>query len=159
MKLWYDGFTFGRHTDIYNPWSAINYLDTGKLDAYWANTSANSLEGKLIREGGRRVKESFELLLKGESIRCPIDEQMVYNRLDEDEAAIWSLLLAGGYLRVLDYRLVDEDNGEMASMYELTLTNREVKCMFYNMERVTGQTFSYFDTVKCPVKPNPSSCR
>ena len=135
VKTWYDGFTFGSHTDIYTPWSAINFLDKGKVGTYWANTSANSLVGKLIREGGRRVKETFEQLLKGESITCPIDEQIVYNQLDDNEEAIWSLLLASGYLKVLEYQLVDEDTGDTPSMYKLTLTNREVRCMFYNMVR------------------------
>lgn len=135
VKTWYDGFTFGEHTDIYNPWSAINFLDTGKVGTYWANTSANSLVGKLIREGGRRVKETFEQLLKGESIVCSIDEQIVYNQLDDNEEAIWSLLLASGYLKVLDYQLVDEDTGDAPPKYRLTLTNREVRCMFYNMVR------------------------
>ena len=135
VKTWYDGFTFGEHTDIYNPWSVINFLDKGKVGTYWANTSANSLAGKLIREGGRRVKESFEQLLKGESITCSIDEQIVYNQLDDNEEAIWSLLLASGYLKVLDYQLVDEDTGDVPSKYQLTLTNREVRCMFYNMVR------------------------
>ena len=135
VKIWYDGFTFGSHTDIYNPWSAINFLDTGKVGTYWANTSANSLAGKLIREGGSRVKESFEQLLKGESITCSIDEQIVYNQLDDNEEAIWSLLLASGYLKVLNYQLVDEETGDVPPMYELTLTNREVRSMFYNMVR------------------------
>ena len=135
VKQWYDGFIFGRHTDIYNPWSAINFLDTGKIDIYWANTSANSLVGKLIREGDKKVKESFELLLKGERIRCPIDEQIVYDQLDEDESAIWSLLLASGYLKVLDYELADKDATETPPMYELELTNREVRCMFFKIVR------------------------
>ncbi len=56
MKWWYDGFTFGAHRDIYNPWSVLNFLDTGKYDTYWANTSANGLVGKLIREGNRKIK-------------------------------------------------------------------------------------------------------
>ena len=135
VKTWYDGFTFGSHADIYNPWSVINFLDTGKVGTYWANTSANSLVGKLIREGGRRIKESFEQLLKGESITCSIDEQIVYNHLDDNEEAIWSLLLASGYLKVLEYQLVDEDRGETPSIYKLTLTNREVRSMFYGMVR------------------------
>lgn len=135
VKQWYDGFIFGKHTDIYNPWSAINFLDTGKIDIYWANTSANSLVGKLIREGDKKVKESFELLLKGERIRCPIDEQIVYNQLDEDESAIWSLLLASGYLKVLDYELADKDATDTPPMYELELTNREVRCMFFKIVR------------------------
>lgn len=135
VKTWYDGFTFGSHTDIYNPWSAINFLDTGKVSTYWANTGANSLVGKLIREGGRRIKETFEQLLKGESITCSIDEQIVYNQLDDNEEAIWSLLLASGYLKVLEYQLVDEDRGDTPSRYKLTLTNREVRSMFYGMVR------------------------
>ena len=135
VKTWYDGFTFGSHTDIYNPWSAINFLDKGKVGTYWANTSANSLVGKLIREGGRRIKETFEQLLKGESITCSIDEQIVYNQLDDNEEAIWSLLLASGYLKVLEYQLVDEDREDTPSIYKLTLTNREVRSMFYGMVR------------------------
>ena len=135
VKTWYDGFTFGSHTDIYNPWSAINFLDKGKVGTYWANTSANSLVGKLIREGGRRIKETFEQLLKGESIACSVDEQIVYNQLDDNEEAIWSLLLASGYLKVLEYQLVDEDTGDMPSRYKLTLSNREVRSMFYGMVR------------------------
>lgn len=135
VKIWYDGFTFGEHTDIYNPWSAINFLDKGKVGTYWANTSANSLVGKLIREGDRRIKEAFEHLLKGESITCLIDEQIVYNQLDDNEEAIWSLLLASGYLKVLDYQLPDAEDEDVPSMYELTLTNREVRSMFYNMVR------------------------
>ena len=55
VKKWYDGFTFGGKKDIYNPWSIINYLDKGKLGAYWANTSSNSLVGKLIQEGSKEI--------------------------------------------------------------------------------------------------------
>ena len=100
VKSWYDGFTFGRRTDIYNPWSIINYLSTKKLDAYWANSSSNSLAGKLIREGNKDIKTAFEQLMRGESIHAEIDEQIVYDQLDQDERAIWSLLLASGYLKV-----------------------------------------------------------
>lgn len=58
VKWWYDGFTFGTHKDIYNPWSILNFLDTGKYAPYWANTSSNSLVGKLIQEGNTQLKES-----------------------------------------------------------------------------------------------------
>ncbi len=51
VKRWYDGFIFGNHPDIYNPWSILNFLDKGRYGTYWANTSANSLVGKLLREG------------------------------------------------------------------------------------------------------------
>ena len=133
VKWWYDGFTFGNHTDIYNPWSVLNFLDKGIYGTYWANTSGNSLAGNLIRQSGRRVKETFERLLKGESIRCPMDEQIVYNQLDDSEAAIWSLLLASGYLKVLGFDRLDLIEENEDQMYELTLTNYEVKRMFHNM--------------------------
>ncbi|MCI5501562.1 MAG: AAA family ATPase, partial [Lachnospiraceae bacterium] len=85
VKKWYDGFTFGSKTDIYNPWSILNFLDKGKIGTYWANSSSNSLVGKLIREGSRRIKTDFEKLLRGENIICTIDEQIVYNQLDSNE--------------------------------------------------------------------------
>ena len=81
VKDWYDGFTFGDRGDIYNPWSVISFLSEKKAGAYWANTSSNSLVGKLIREGSRDVKESFETLLQGGSIAAEIDEQVVYSML------------------------------------------------------------------------------
>ncbi len=130
VKGWYNGFTFGTHSDIYNPWSVLNYLDKKKLSTYWANTSSNSLVGKLIREGSRRIKTSFEALLLGESIRCPIDEQIVYNQLEQNEAAIWSLLLASGYLKVLDMEREELMTSAGRPKYELSLTNYEVKRMF-----------------------------
>lgn len=135
LKRWYDGFTFGKHTDIYNPWSIINYLDTGNFATYWANTSSNSLVGKLIREGSRRVKERFGRLLSGESIKTPIDEQIVYNQLDGNEEAIWSLLLASGYLKVISYDDLAALEYGAEQMYELALTNHEVRLMFEGMVR------------------------
>ena len=133
IKWWYDGFVFGKQKDIYNPWSILNFLDTGKIATYWANTSSNSLIGKLIREGNRSIKTTFEELLKGETIRCPIDEQIVYNQLDDNDAAIWSLLLAGGYLKVVDYE--EKTIAGQEVLYDLNLTNAEVQDMFYGMVR------------------------
>lgn len=133
VKNWYDGFTFGHKKEIYNPWSIINFLDTGKVGPYWANTSSNNLVGKLIREGSRDIKISFERLLQGESLVAEIDEQIVYDELDIDERAIWSLLLASGYLKVKGYRVVTSKFGEWRPEYELSLTNFEVRIMFRNM--------------------------
>ena len=104
VKRWYDGFIFGEHKDIYNPWSILNFLDKGKFKAYWAHTSSNSLVGKLIRSGNRSIKEKFESLLRGQTIQSPIDEQIVYNQLNGNERAVWSLLLASGYLKVLSLK-------------------------------------------------------
>lgn len=130
VKEWYDGFTFGKKRDIYNPWSIINYLDKRELTTYWANTSSNGLVGKLIREGSEDVKVIMEDLLEGRNLHTQIDEQIIFNQLDYDNSAIWSLLLASGYLKVEQYGLV-KGRGE----YELALTNREVRLMFENMIR------------------------
>ena len=135
VKRWYDGFIFGTHKDIYNPWSILNLLDTGNFTTYWANTSSNSLVGKLLREGNRGIKEKFENLLRGEAIRTPIDEQIVYNQLDGSEKAVWSLLLASGYLKVLSYDRMELLERGQKQMYELALTNYEVECMFEGMIR------------------------
>ena len=133
VKSWYDGFVFGNKRDIYNPWSILNYLDKQTLQAYWANTSSNSLVGKLIREGGRTVKESFESLLAGGYLFAPIDEQIAYDQLDSSENAIWSFLVASGYLKVVSYEKYETDRIIKEPRYELALTNYEVKLMFRNM--------------------------
>ena len=135
VKCWYDGFIFGKHKDIYNPWSILNYIDKKTFKTYWANTSSNSLVGKLIREGDRRLKEKFEVLLRGESIQSPIDEQIVYNQLDGNERAVWSLLLASGYLKVLSFEDYCDIPEGAQPKYQLALTNLEVKLMFQNMIR------------------------
>ena len=186
VKQWYDGFVFGHKRDIYNPWSILNFLDKKKLATYWANTSSNSLVGKLLREGNRKIKEKFEALLQGHVIKTVIDEQIVYNQLDNDESAIWSLLLASGYLKVLSYDREELLEYGEEPEYELMLTNYEVERMFYNMvrgwfrdsradyndfvqalllgdkkamnaymNRVTLNTFSYFDTGNRPSGEEP----
>ena len=135
IKEWYDGFTFGNTSDIYNPWSILNYLKTGKFDTYWANTSNNLLIGKLLREGSRRLKTDFETLIQGGTLKTQIDEQIVYNQLDTSEKAIWSLLLASGYLRICQVTSGKTPFGNWQEIYELALTNYEVKIMFENMIR------------------------
>ena len=147
VKNWYDGFTFGTKTDIYNPWSIINFLDKKKFSTYWANTSSNSLVGKLIREGSKDVKIIMENLLNGETLHTKIDEQIVFNQLDNNEYAIWSLLLASGYLKVEKYK-IDEDTGN--TEYDLKLTNKEVHVMFRSMIEGWFKTYvpAYNDFVK-----------
>lgn len=146
-KFWYDGFAFGSKSDIYNPWSIINYLDKEKFGTYWANTSSNSLAGKLIREGSPDIKMAMEELLRGNSLFTEIDEQIVFNQLGQKKSSIWSLLLASGYLKV-EGRTVDEIT-ERAT-YELKLTNWEVKIMFEGMIRdwFSDYTQDYNDFIK-----------
>lgn len=150
VKRWYDGFIFGTHKDIYNPWSILNFLNTGGIKTYWANTSSNSLVGKLLREGNSGIKVKFESLLRGDVIRTPIDEQIVYNQLEGSEKAVWSLLLASGYLKVLSYDRMECLEKGQKQMYELALTNYEVECMFEGMVRswFTNAEDDYNDFIK-----------
>lgn len=129
-KAWYDGFTFGKRNDIYNPWSILNFLDKGKIALYWVNTSSNRLVGRLIQEGSPDVKMVMEDLLKGKVYHTSLDEQIVYDQLDRRRSAVWSLLLASGYLKV-QYFTFDENRGK--TDYALILTNKEVRFMFEQM--------------------------
>lgn len=178
VKAWYDGFTFGKSRDIYNPWSITKYLDEKRFAAYWANTSSNNLVSNLIREGASDVKIAMEDLIEGKSIERVIDEEIIFEQLDDNSEAIWSLLLAAGYLKVED--VTDAENGEDA-VYRLSLTNLEVRKEFRKMvqgwfkkasiryhdfveallandvaymnqymNRMTQTVFSYFDTGNHP---------
>lgn len=75
IKEWYDGFTFGNLTDIYNPWSIINYLDKQDFKAYWANTSSNSLVSQMLREGSRGLKMDFEGHISGGVLKAVTGSQ------------------------------------------------------------------------------------
>ena len=143
VKEWYDGFKFGDMEGIYNPWSIISFLQTGKYEPYWANTSSNSLVSNLVREGDVEIKKSFEELLKGGSVKSEIDEQLVFGEMDGNEKAVWSLLYASGYLKAISV----EGEGSKA-IYTLILTNHEVKDSFDLLVRRwfenTGGYYSYF---------------
>lgn len=134
VRKWYDGFTFGEKTDIYNPWSILNFLDKREPGPYWVNTSSNRLIGKLLQEGSRDVKESLECLLGQESIVTAVDEQVVYDQLDLDETAIWSLMLASGYLKV-EACFVRETKNDWSKVYKLKVTNFEVLIMLKKLIR------------------------
>ena len=151
VKQWYDGFTFGEHRDIYNPWSITNYLDERRLYPYWASTSSNGLVSRLIRTASADVKEKMEDLLRGQTITVNFDEQIVYNQLDDNEEAIWSLLLASGYLKVqnIDYRGIT-----LEPWYTLDITNIETLSMFMTMFRgwFKNKDANYNDFVKALLK-------
>ena len=130
VKKWYDGFVFGSHRDIYNPWSITSYLDKRKLAPYWASTSSNGLVSRLIQTAHTDIKQLMEDLISGREIVVNFDEQIVFNQLDTDESAIWSLLVASGYLKPdnVEYR------GELLEpWYHLSITNLETRSMFSNM--------------------------
>ncbi len=150
VKVWYDGFIFGKVEDIYNPWSIINFLKEKEYKTFWANTSSNRLISKLMREASSRNKQYLEQLLKGSSIFCSIDEQIVYSALDGEEESVWSLLLATGYLKVIGRETQDKATKKGKPLYELTLTNYEVECMFFALVSdwfsKAGPYYQYFVT-------------
>ena len=130
VKKWYDGFAFGGSKDIYNPWSITNYLDKKRFQAYWAATSGNTLVNRLIRTASADIKEKMEDLLNHKEIVVSFDEQIVFDQLDYSPSAIWSLLVASGYLKVekVEYRGMLQK-----TWYHLTITNLETFGMFSDM--------------------------
>ena len=132
VKQWYDGFTFGTQRDIYNPWSITNFLKEKQLRSYWADTSSNGLINRLIQKAPAEIKSSMEELLQGQTIEVNFDEQIVFEQLEQDENAIWSLMVASGYLKVekVEYRGM-----LLEPWYHLKITNLETTSMFSNMFR------------------------
>ena len=185
VKSWYDGFTFGDSRDIYNPWSIINYLKYKKFTTYWADSSSNGLINSLVQKGSPYIKTMMETLINGKAINVRIDEQIVFSELDYSEDAVWSLMLASGYLKVIsseELNLIRESDNE----YELAITNREILFMFRKMilrwftpakretnefikalingdvesmnaymNKVTLKTISYFDSGNSPSDEEP----
>lgn len=133
VKRWYDGFRFGDCENIYNPWSILNFLAEKEFALYWANTSSNVLAGKLIRESGSEIKKAVEDLLQGKTFQTAVDEEIVFSDLDNSESAVWSLLLASGYLKIAEVVTVDPDMGKEGLEYRLALTNTEILVLFRKM--------------------------
>ena len=183
VKQWYDGFQFGSHADIYNPWSITNFLKVRKFAAYWVNTSSNSLVNKLIKEGSPEIKTAMEDLLAGKPLITPLNDEIVFNQLQKKKGAIWSLLLASGYLKAIESKF-QMDTGK--TIYHLKITNQETLFMFrsmieewfnkptvrYNafikalllddvkhmnqfMNRIAVETFSSFDSGNQPSEKEP----
>ena len=145
VKKWYDGFTFGSHTDIYNPWSICSFIENnGKYENYWADTSSNGLVNSLMQTGVPGIKQTMEALLQGKSFEAELDEKIVFDQLDGSVSAVWSLLLATGYLKVLDLKYVGEHKRKV---YTLTLTNMEADSIFENMVKgwFGGSTETYYN--------------
>ena len=153
VKKWYDGFTFGQCRDIYNPWSITNYLKEKKLKPYWAATSSNGLISKFIQTASADMKKQMERLLNGEQIEISFDEQVVFSQLEQDESAIWGLLVASGYLKVED---VEYRGMTLEPWYHLDITNLETASMFSNMFKgwFASAASSYNDFIRALLDGN-----
>ncbi len=172
VKCWYDGFRFGEFDNIYNPWSVIKFLSEKELAPYWENTSSNKLIGRLIQKSSPHMKQCIEDLVQHKSLCVVIDEQIVFDQLDDNENAVWSLLLASGYLKVTSWKMnhrgkkecvLDIVNFEVSIIFEDLFTewfsvcsssyNDFIKAMFMHdlkkmnifINNVAASTISYFD--------------
>ena len=123
IKKWYDGYTIGNTTGIYNPWSILNYLTDRKFVPYWVNTSSNDLI-KLILKNSVTVKERIERLLNDEEIEVQINLETVIVGIENNEDNIWGLLLGTGYLKVTG--VVDL----AMHIYKVKIPNYEIKFLF-----------------------------
>ena len=123
VKSWYDGYKFG-NSDVYNPWSILNFLTDKKLIPYWIDTSDNYLINKTLKNASSDTMEALQKLFSGESVEENINGNSDLSILF-DEEEIWELFLFSGYLTI------DEKIGEdYENVYALRLPNREVKEFF-----------------------------
>lgn len=130
VKDWYNGYTFGQ-TDIYNPWSVIQYLSDARVNhnwlpmSYWANTSSNSIVKTLIDRAEDEEKEKIEALLAGGTIVVQIHEDITYNEIYDEGDNLWNFMFFTGY-----FRKVREWIEEEIIYAELTIPNKEVRYIF-----------------------------
>ena len=128
LKDWYNGYRFG-NTEIYNPWSVINYISKGCIpQAYWVNTGKNEILEDVLKSATDDVTEKLYALLQGERVIARIDQNVVYRSLSEDPANIYSLLLVAGYLKALTKEL----QGDGSYLCEVSIPNREIAAVYKN---------------------------
>ncbi|CDA07918.1 AAA family ATPase [Fusobacterium sp. CAG:649] len=120
VKDWYDGYKFG-DSEVYNPWSILNFLQDKELRAYWVDTSGNDLINDVLKKITKDTVRALERLFNGEGLRQNISGTSDLSKL-LDENELWELLLFSGYLTIEEK--VDEDN------YILRLPNKEVRTLY-----------------------------
>lgn len=132
IKRWYNGYLFGK-TEVYNPWSVVNYIKNAWLDGntaprpYWSNTSSNDIVKMLIEKSDASVKQEMEELIKGNSIRKPVHEDVTYEDLDKSNDNIWNFLFFTGYLRGEQEQEWTEDG---QTFLTLSVPNQEVQYLY-----------------------------
>ena len=126
LKDWYDGYFFG-HTEIYNPWSVINYISKGCIpQAYWVNTGKNEVLEDVLTNATDDITERLYALLQGEKVVSRIDQNVVYRSLSEDPSNIYSLLLVAGYLKTPEKEL----QADGSYLCEVSIPNREIAAVY-----------------------------
>ena len=132
VRKWYDGYQFGE-TEVYNPWSVINYVNSCYKDKhafakpYWSNTSSNSIVRNLVEHADISVKQEIEALIEGGTIEKPIHEDITYDDMDSTEDNLWNFLFFTGYLK----KISERQEGETIYM-EMAIPNSEVRYVYKN---------------------------
>ena len=131
MKEWYDGYQFGG-CDIYNPWSALMYVDKlantsrREPESFWANTSGNDIIYRYIKEANPKMRDEFDILAAGGMIEKAVKDDITYREMDQINN-VYSFLLYTGYLKAI--RCMDEDK----RIYQLMIPNKEIKRVFLSI--------------------------
>ena len=126
LKEWYDGYFFG-NTEIYNPWSVINYISKGCIpQAYWVNTGKNEIIEEVLKVTTDDITERLDALLMGERVIVSINQNVVYRSLTEDPGNIYSLLLVAGYLKSIQKKL----QGDGTYLCEVSIPNKEISAVY-----------------------------
>ena len=135
IAKWYDGYRFGL-TEIYNPWSVLNCIDSYlqndmvACEPYWSNTSSNRIVKRLIEESNERTKSMVEELINGTPIRTQIFEDVTYGTIDVNQDYIWSFLLFTGYLKIISCETIGDE-----TYYDMVIPNVEIKSIYKNTIR------------------------
>lgn len=135
IAKWYDGYRFGL-TEIYNPWSVLNCIDSYlqndmvACEPYWSNTSSNRIVKRLIEESNERTKSMVEELINGTPIHTQIFEDVTYGTIDVNQDYIWSFLLFTGYLKIISCEMVGDE-----TYYDMVIPNVEIKSIYKNTIR------------------------
>ncbi|MCI6190599.1 MAG: ATP-binding protein [Clostridium sp.] len=148
IKEWYNGYIFGE-TNVYNPWSVIQYIDDLKTNinkypsSYWANTSSNSIVKTLIEKADDDTKEEIESLIEGKSIEKPIHEDITYDEVYKSMDNLWNFMFFTGY-----FKKVSESMSSTGQKFiKLEIPNKEVKYIFITKienwldERIENENF------------------
>ena len=140
LKEWYDGYCFGEDTEIYNPWSILQYLRTaeGSRKAmpkpYWSNTSSNDIVREMVQDANDKARKELEILINGGTIEKPVHEDITYGDIHSSMDNLWNFLFFTGYLKAGKQRLVEDD-----TYVEMSIPNKEIKTVY---RRSISQWFS-----------------
>jgi len=132
VKEWYNGYLFGE-SEVYNPWSIVNYIDNGEIKAYWANVSGNTLLENMFDHAGESVYDDLKRFTDGESIEKYISDGTTIKSLLNNDDEIWQVLLYSGYLTKDEKQKEIDVTSEYTDVYNLRIPNKEIRKYFGNM--------------------------